>query len=64
MEKMLIEKLVQVTREFNDKRIPKRERQALIPIAEAIRSELARLGRTVTVEELAELVNKPAKVQP
>lgn len=52
----LIAKLVEVTRDFNDKRIARRKRDALIPLAQAIRAELARNGRTVSVEEMSRLI--------
>lgn len=53
---VLIQKLVQVTREFNDKRISRKKRNTLIPITEAIRSELARQGRVVSMDELSKLL--------
>lgn len=46
-------KYIDLHREFNNKRIPRRKRDALIPIAEALRIELARRNATFTVEELA-----------
>jgi hypothetical protein len=53
----LLQKLVETTRAFNDKRIARQKRDTLIPVAAAIRAELARRGRVVSVEELALLCN-------
>lgn len=48
----LVEQLKAATWRYNN--LPyKRERQAVVPLAEALRKELARRGRVVTVEELA-----------
>jgi hypothetical protein len=46
-------KLVQLTRDFNNKRVSRRDKRAIIPIADAVRSELARRGATMSIEEIS-----------
>lgn len=46
-------KLVEVTRNFNSPGFSRRDKKALIPIAEAIRAELARRGATMSMEEIS-----------
>lgn len=52
--KDLVKSLKEVTKQFNSPKLKRKEKISLIPMAESIRRELSRRGRTVSVNELAD----------